>query len=250
MAPRGYELRHWLKKNKELFIAILFVGLFALVYMIFKGSPPPEVVDANKDRYDSMTALLKAEPANAYKIIKKDRDNPVLVIVPHGGRIEPRTGNIGQAIAGKTFSYYEFSGELAEGNYDRLHVKATNYDEPELRELLGKVGYSLSVHGTIGDTEVTYVGGLDEAGVQAVIAALRQAGFNAVEAPGQYAGKEVENFVNGNLRQKGIQLEISQAQRYALFDTKSDRKPNDKFKAYTEAVKKALEPLAANPEGY
>lgn len=247
------DAKHFFIKNKEAFLALLLLGVFVLVFLFFQNGmkePTEEEPLVGNDTYQDMRSLLEKEPAGNYEIILEDRKSPVLVVAPHGGKIEPRTGNIAKAIAGEEFNYFEFAGKMETGNYQRLHVKSVSYNPPTLDPLLKNSGYSLSVHGVTGEVPLTYVGGLDEENVQKVVAALKAAGFTAMPSPDQYNGSNKSNFINKNLRQKGIQLEISTAQRYALFDTKTDRKPNEQFNKYTQALRSVLLPLAKNPSGY
>lgn len=64
--------------------------------------------------------------------------------------------------------------------------------------------------------------------------------------PNQFKGKEKENIVNRNKRNKGVQLEISAAQRKAFFedaDFTSNNRENttDEFDDYVKAVQNAME---------
>lgn len=219
---------------------LIFLILFGGVYLAGWQFRPP----AQGDHYRDMKELLRKEPASSYRITVRDTQSAVLVIAPHGGKIEPFTSAIGSGIAGEDFRYFDFAGLLTAGSFDRLHVTSVNYNPPQLEELSRDAEISLSVQGMTGDEAVTYVGGLDEAGAQAVIRALTAAGFRAEAAPSKYGGREIRNFVNRNARRMGIQLEITRAQRRRLFRRGDEDRPDEDFERYVAAVRSALAQIA------
>jgi len=102
----------------------------------------------------------------------------------------------------------------------------------------------LSIHGYESEDKNTYVGCLDTTLTSYVEQELKEKGFSVSAPPNQFKGKE--NIVNCNKRNKGIQLEISAAQRKTFFEdadfTSSNRENTTaEFDDYVKAVQNALE---------
>ena len=88
------------------------------------------------------------------------RNGPVLVMAPHGGKIEPGTAEIAEAIAGDDHSFYTFEGIKADGNAV-LHIQSHLFDEPQAIEAMKGAKIVVTVHG-YADKEYGFVmvGGL------------------------------------------------------------------------------------------
>lgn len=102
----------------------------------------------------------------------------------------------------------------------------------------------LSIHGYESEDKNTYVGCLDTTLTSYVEKELKEKGFSVSAPSNQFKGKE--NIVNCNKRNKGIQLEISAAQRKTFFEdadfTSSNRENTTaEFDDYVKAVQNALE---------
>lgn len=230
-------------KIPEPVLALIIIGLFGLVYLFGYQLRQP----AGNDYYRDMKELLSKEPATSYEIVTVEKPSPILIVAPHGGKTELYTSSIAQGIATDQFNLFEFNGRMDTGNYERLHVTSVNYNPPGLEALNKKAQITLSVHGlTSEDVRMTYIGGLDEAGATVVRDALLAAGFDAELAPNEFAGKDRKNFVNSNATGAGIQLEITQRQRKALFNNFREADPNERFNNYVKAVSDALTKLAAD----
>lgn len=226
----------------EPLVILIVIGLFGLVYLYGYQFRAP----AGNDYYRDMKELLAKEPASSYEIVVKETESPVLVVAPHGGKTELYTSTIGQGIAGDTFSLFDFRGRLETGNYERLHVSSVNYNAPQLEAMNKKALVTLSVNGLASeDIRMTYLGGLDEEGIRVVRDALRAAGFDAEAAPNEFQGRDRKNFVNRNAQGAGIQLEITQRQRKALFNNTRESEPNERYDKYVKAIADALTGLAA-----
>ena len=224
--------------------ALFFIAVFAGVYLFGYQFRQP----AGNDYYRDMKELLKKEEPDSYKILTRTADSPILVVSPHGGKIELYTSTISDGIAGEDFNYFDFQGQIEAGsNYERLHVTATHYNAPQLQELNSKAKVTLSVHGVANDDlRMTFVGGRDKVGAAKVIAALNEAGFEAAPPPPSISGEHRRNFVNQNASKAGIQLEITTAQRRALFNNWREDEPRKAFYRYVETLNKALKDHAAD----
>ncbi len=62
-----------------------------------------------------------------YRIRKNLKDSTVLIMAPHGGKIEPGTAEIAEAIAGHDYSFYSFEGLKADRN-SNLHIESHLFD--------------------------------------------------------------------------------------------------------------------------
>jgi len=143
----------------------------------------------------------------------------ILVVVPHGKRIEHNTRAIGDRIARRLgASLYVFEADAGrddlkvrpawtEGGHP-LHITATLLRAPQLGDMLRAATVCIAVHGIAEKTERTEVGGCDRALREAAIRELQAAGFAANTAAGRVAGVSPANFVNRSAGGRGLQLEI------------------------------------------
>ena len=86
---------------------------------------------ANKDTYPSFGALALSETEGKDFIVtclRGARDD-IVILAPHGGKIEPGTSELARAVAGSDIALYLFEGVKPSGNR-ALHVTSTNFDEP------------------------------------------------------------------------------------------------------------------------
>ena len=89
------------------------------------------------DKYTCFKDLAAAEKRGEdYDFESRRKDaSSVVVIAPHGGKIEPWTDKIADAIAGKDFSFYCFKALKS----DRLHIKSHLFDEPTCENLVAAI---------------------------------------------------------------------------------------------------------------
>jgi len=142
-----------------------------------------------------------------------------VIIGIHGGGIEGGTSELTKEFAGAEHSYYLFEAIKSSGNTD-LHITSTRFDEPKALALVTSKAYGLSFHGYSDSTNKhTLIGGADHNKKLAVYQALTAAGFSA-EVLGEddpLAGADPDNIVNRVTSGAGVQLELSTAQRKAMF---------------------------------
>ena len=80
--------------------------------------------------YKSFKELREREvEGRDYRIRINLKEGCVLVMAPHGGKIEPGTAEIAEAIAGHNYSFYSFEGLKADGN-SVLRIESHLFDEP------------------------------------------------------------------------------------------------------------------------
>jgi phage replication-related protein YjqB (UPF0714/DUF867 family) len=153
---------------------------------------------------------------NCYRIVSENNGGRIIILAPHGGKIEPGTSEIVRAIAGNDLSYYLFEGCLPTKNQD-LHITSTNFDEPECLALIKQFETCLAIHGCRGNAPKIYVGGSDSQMKEFLIAELRHKDYPAQIGTGNYKGGSRENISNRTVSGKGIQLELSTEFRHRLF---------------------------------
>ena len=78
----------------------------------------------------------------------------VVVLSPHGGKIELKTSEIAEDIAALyNWNRYDFAAHGTStclnglGNYKRLHITSSHFDEPQALALVGSHPKSVSIHG-------------------------------------------------------------------------------------------------------
>lgn len=200
------------------------------------------MLEKKSDKYKNFKELIENESMGIdYNIDCKDRHSDLVILAIHGGKIEPGTSQIAKAAADEWLdSYYCFEGIKPSGNFD-LHITSTNFDEPAALALVSYHEHAVSIHGYKDDEEkCTIVGGRDIQLRDAIVKSLNEYGFKAVAATDRFAGKEETNIVNRCRTGMGVQLEISSAQRAALFSDSENTEPNDELGLYISAMGEGL----------
>jgi len=162
------------------------------------------------------------------------RNSPVLVMAPHGGKIEPGTTEIAEAIAGVDYSFYTFEGIKADGN-GMLHVQSHLFEEPRAMEAVKDAEIVVTVHGH-AEREDPFVmmGGLDTSLKSEIEGELRTAGFQIREATQGLKAIDPANICNRGRSGKGVQLEISRRLRDSL------RTDKNCLRDFADAVRRGI----------
>jgi phage replication-related protein YjqB (UPF0714/DUF867 family) len=191
------------------------------------------------DKYRSFQALYEHERADAYRINTRVTESPVIVIAPHGGKIEPGTSLISDAIAGEDHTLYQFEGLKARENRD-LHITSAHFDEPIVIRLVSQARVVVTVHGCKGDDEVTYLGGRDSALKKSIRDELAKEGFTTGAHNNPHLqGINPANICNRGRRAKGVQLEISRGLRSAFTNSNASGS-RTVLARYAEAIRNAI----------
>lgn len=180
-----------------------------------------------------------------FQITTKYRKSGIVVIAPHGGRIEPGTSEIAKYIADEIFAFYLFEGMKPADN-KRLHIKSTKFDEPECVKLLGQFMTAVTIHGFRSKDDSVLIGGLHEELKGRLIDTLRKAGFNAKEDNTNHPGKNKNNICNRALAGMGVQIEISRGLRKRFFNDlkKIDTGCNiEIFNSFISSIQKVLKSI-------
>jgi phage replication-related protein YjqB (UPF0714/DUF867 family) len=170
-----------------------------------------------------------------YRIRFDLRDERVVVMSPHGGKIEPTTSIIAEAIAGENYSFYSFDGLKPEGN-GVLHIESHLFDEPRALEAAKKADVVITVHGQLDHKEgFIMVGGLHVDLRSEIRRRLEAAGFQTRTPPEGLQGIDPENICNRGRLRGGVQLEISRQERDVL------RKDRGRLQKFSDAVRDAIQ---------
>jgi phage replication-related protein YjqB (UPF0714/DUF867 family) len=185
--------------------------------------------------YRSFKELSQQEvEGQDYRIRIELRDPRVLILAPHGGKIEPMTAEISEAIAGMDYSFYSFEGLKAGGN-SVLHVESHLFDEPRALKAAEKADVVISVHGQMNQRdEYVMMGGLDTDLRLEMERQLEAAGFQARPPTEGLMGTDPLNICNRGKSGQGVQLEISRKVRDLL------RNDRDRLRVFAEAVRRAV----------
>lgn len=177
------------------------------------------------DKYSSMTELFKNEVEGTdYEVITEDNDSKVLLTSIHGGGIEVGSTELVEAIRELgNYNIYEFKG-LKSSNNSSLHVTSTNYDAPQLLELIKETDYAVSIHGASGEEPICYMGGNDVKLRNAIWSALEDIGIKVQISPPNIIGENDDNITNRTRKSKGVQLELTTALRQSFFKNGDSRR--------------------------
>ena len=232
------------------------------------------------DFYPSMTALYQ-DPDNLegttygkrwlrhqwQQIIEEqstdNAETQKLVMAIHGGGIEAGTSEIALATAGFNpatlmpsadglgiHDFWLFEGLLPRGN-GRLHVTASNYDDPIATELVRNANRCISLHGCT-DRQANgriQLGGLDIELRDLVLEELTAAHLEAEIATNPLLdGSRPDNVANTTRTGGCAQLEMGTSFRSSLFgiNTRPRRRhtTTDKFRRLVSALRKAMNRVA------
>jgi phage replication-related protein YjqB (UPF0714/DUF867 family) len=170
-----------------------------------------------------------------YRIRIELRDPRVLIMAPHGGKIEPTTAEVAEAIAGMDYSFYSFEGLKADGN-SVLHIESHLFDEPRALQAVKKADIVITVHGQIDQKdEFVMVGGLGDRIRSEIKLQLEKAGFKTLSPTEGLMGTDPMNICNRGKSNQGVQLEVSRRVR-DLFRTDKDQ-----LQTFANAVRKAIQ---------
>ena len=170
------------------------------------------------ENYSNFCELqLHEQEGQDYRINVSPNWHQVLVIAPHGGKIELYTSQIAKWIADEDFAWYSFEG--IKGDNPKLHITSHQFDEPTLLLALQEAGTVLTIHGKKGSVdEFLEIGGLDTKFGHELRVALQHQGFIVREAKQGYRGEVATNICNRGCTGKGVQLEISFALRKRIHE--------------------------------
>jgi phage replication-related protein YjqB (UPF0714/DUF867 family) len=191
--------------------------------------------------YRSFRELADCEvDGQDYRIRIELRDPHVLIMAPHGGKIEPTTAEIAEAIAGVDYSFYSFEGFKKDGN-SVLHIESHLFDEPRALEAVEKADIVITVHGQIDQKEeFVMVGGLHDRLRSRIKQQLEAGGFQTRPPTEGLMGTDPQNICNRGKSRQGVQLEVSRRVRDVL------RTDKDRLLVFADAVRKGIQHYFGN----
>ena len=168
------------------------------------------------------------------------RDPRVLIMAPHGGKIEPTTVEIAEAIAGIDYSFYSF--ESLKTDSRMLHIESHLFDEPRALQAVQKADVVVTVHGQLNQKEeFVMVGGLNDNLRSEIAVQLEAASFQTRPPPEGLMGSDPMNICNRGKLNQGVQLEISRKVRDIL------RRDHQELQKFASAVRRAIWSYLDNP---
>lgn len=169
-----------------------------------------------------------------YRIRMVLRNPRVLIVAPHGGKIEPMTAAVAEAIAGMDYSYYAFEGLKADGN-GALHIESHLFDEPRALQAVESADIVVTVHGQIDQKEeFVMVGGLNDRLRSSITRQLGAAGFQTRPPTEGLMGTDPKNICNKGKLKQGVQLEMSRKIRDLLKNDKNH------LREFADAIRKGI----------
>jgi phage replication-related protein YjqB (UPF0714/DUF867 family) len=190
---------------------------------------------------DEMTSYRSFKELSQYEVEGQDyririelRDPRVLIMAPHGGKIEPMTAEISEVIAGMDYSFYSFEGLKADGN-SIFHIESHLFDEPQALKAIEKADVVVTVHGQMNQKdEFVMTGGLHTGLRLEIERQLGAAGFRTRPPTEGLMGTDPLNICNRGKVRQGVQLEVSRKVRDLL------RNDRERLHAFAEAVRRAI----------
>jgi len=191
--------------------------------------------------YSSFKNLSEREIEHRdYQINIVSRPGNILVIAPHGGKIEPGTSEIAGAIASPDFSLYSFEGLKPTGNCI-LHIESYLFDEPRAIEAVNKADIVISIHGHCDNKDsFIMIGGLNTQLCNHIERNLSDLGYHFRTSSKGLGGKDPNNICNRGRYRYGVQLEISKKLRYSL------RNSRGILNIFANAIRQAIQTYLAS----
>lgn len=186
--------------------------------------------------YRSFKDLAKKEvEGKDYRIRMAFKRCGVLVIAPHGGKIEPGTSEIAEAIAASDYSLYCFEGLKSRAN-DLLHMESHLFDEPHALQIILKSNVIIAIHGQNNRKDAfIMIGGLNSDLRSYIRAALEAAGFETRPPTKRTRGSDPNNICNRGKLRAGVQLEISRRLRESVIND------SDQLRLFVSSIIKAIQ---------
>lgn len=163
-----------------------------------------------QDKYSSYAHLLEEETEGTdFTIHSLNRsDSGVIIIAPHGGKIEPGTDVIAREVAKNEFSFYTFNGIKTSNDRD-LHITSHNFNEPKCLDLLRRHATVIAVHGCTGEGDAAFLEGRDQAIKKIIHDELNQIGIKSFLDGHDYSGEDLRNICNRGTTGAGVQIELT-----------------------------------------
>jgi phage replication-related protein YjqB (UPF0714/DUF867 family) len=170
-----------------------------------------------QDIYQSFDELRKhhREGVDFDRVLVTRPRSRIVVLAPHGGRLENHTDAIAEAVAHEDFSLYCFRSWLGRQG-PNLHITSHRFDDPDCVAMVAAHRWAVAIHGCSAAGERVFLGGRDERLVEDLAHSLSQSGIRTEVAGHRYPGKHPNNIVNRSASGMGVQLELSMPLRRSV----------------------------------
>ena len=197
--------------------------------------------------YQDFTGLvIHTVKGKDYEIRIRDLGARVTISAIQGGRIEPLTSDLADAIAGQEHNLYDFCGIRTSDN-EQMRIPASRFDEVRLRTLMKRSHTAISIQGVEGTKAVVHIGGRNRHLRDVLAARLNESGFDTSGPASAGAAHNPSRFYNLP-KAGGIQIELTKALRQSMIDRplqdlqqQVDSCRTDRFHVFTAAVRAGLE---------
>lgn len=178
------------------------------------------------DKYESYKLLTENCKYDVdYKLEHSDLNfiSPISVISIHAGGIEPGTSEITRKLSQLgNYQYFMFIGMRNNQSdckeNDELHITSNKFLDRTCLEIVGNSIVTISIHGCKDKESLTYVGGRNFIHRSFIKDELKSEGFIVPEKTKDgLDGLGPLNICNRNMRNMGVQLELSQGLRKQFF---------------------------------
>ena len=175
---------------------------------------PPTRAQPLRDRYGSFAELLQhhREGIDFDRVLRQRAASGVVVVAPHGGRMENHTDTIAEAVAAADFSLYCFRSRLGRSD-PNLHITSHRFDDPDCVSMLAAHRWAVAIHGCSVRGARVFLGGLDDELLDELARAIAAAGIQVDTTGHPYPGRHPNNIVNRSSAGKGVQIELSMSLR-------------------------------------
>lgn len=163
-----------------------------------------------QDVYGSFDELRKhhREGVDFDRVLVTRPRSSIVVLAPHGGRLENHTDAIAEALARDDFSLYCFRSRLGRHG-PNLHITSHRFDDPDCVAMVAAHRWAVAIHGCSTVGERVFLGGRDEKLVEDLAHSLTRSGIRTDVTGHRYPGKHPHNIVNRSASGMGVQIELS-----------------------------------------
>jgi len=188
-------------------------------------------------QYRSFKELFEREiEGRDYRVRTESRRGDIIIMAPHGGKIEPGTSKIAKAISSREYSFYSFEGLKPTENYSLLHIESHLFDEPRAIKAVKKADIVITIHGHRDDkNSFIMIGGLNKELCNKIRRNLEHLGYSTRSSQKGLGGRDPNNICNLGRQRCGVQLEISQKLRDFLINDKN------KLFEFSQSIRKAIQ---------
>jgi alpha-amylase len=172
------------------------------------------------------------------------------VLAIHGGRIEPGTTEVAEALAGEQYSFYTFEG-LKPNHNEVLRLPSHRFDEPRALALLDTTDVVVAIDGCEGEGALIQLGGLADTLQTHLRESLLAAGFQVAETrPTEATGLDpAQEICNRGQSGAGVQVSLSRGLRDRLLLNPDGTLNLERFLHFIEALKQGIEASDRRSDG-